>query len=595
MADGLNLDPAELRRRALDHQRMSEQTREWSKPPSAWLDAFQHNYGTIAEPVRAALNNYYDARERAGNHLADQHAQTSAALHSAADDLEGVDLQGGSTVSGSGGQVPDGPTHAGPGGPGDPVPAGGPTTGDPVDAGHTDTRLVNATTGAAPTLSTPMLPDFGSMGGHGGDGGSGGALPGGDGFTATGALHGTPNPDDALLGLPGAGGDLSSAGQHNGQRSDDQPPMLVPPMLSPFARAVAAAKDSATETAVVNGGPDDDLILARTLLGAVLAAVDSPAVGLAWAVSVMRGPSGVRVFLTSTEGRGWLPAGLFLPQEVSTPWQWDELLGGDAGAAWEGITDPARILAEFGAALGPRDDTRITALVSSAPIDAGLKVSLPDASVEGMVGPAYDLDLRVSTPDTLDRLGLTGTAQALESVAAVQEPAIRLGCLTLAADAHAAVGRTVPTPAEALSARNLRERILTTLQAGQSVPRQLWDDLRDADDLLSAAMLSRRVDVGRVELGGLRLDDNADVLRAMVFERRCTELVLLLSGETDQQTLRDAVYAHQQIAAHPQFVPPVARPAATAPAAGPVVTAGPPSVAVAPPVDAPPVVAPLSN
>ena len=121
-------------------------------------------------------------------------------------------------------------------------------------------------------------------------------------------------------------------------------------------------------------------------------------------------------------------------------------------------------------------------------------------------------------------------------------------------------------------------------------------------------MVSQRVDVGRVDLGAIRVDDEVAMLRALVWERRCNELVALLNQEPERQVLRDAVYAHSQIVEHPAFVTlpatvatdvdtAVDRPTG---AAGPSVTAptgavsapdtgsGPPAGAVAPPVAPPP-------
>ncbi|MGW4241933.1 hypothetical protein ACWELQ_05435, partial [Nocardia sp. NPDC004722] len=146
-----------------------------------------------------------------------------------------------------------------------------------------------------------------------------------------------------------------------------------------------------------------------------------------------------------------------------------------------------------------------------------------------------------------------------------------------------------PAPPQAVAGRALRERILEAVRAGQPVPRQLWDDLRDADDLLAASMLSRRVDAGRGVLGGLRVADDAEILRAMVVERRCTELALLLAEEPTRQTLRDSLYACEQILNHPLFPQaPVTAAAVQPPTTAPRRTAtfpGPARPAVAAPAD----------
>ncbi|WP_297628014.1 hypothetical protein [Nocardia sp.] len=324
---------------------------------------------------------------------------------------------------------------------------------------------------------------------------------------------------------------------------------------APFAAAVAAAAGKAARPVdVVGDDVNGDLMLARTLLGGVLAATES-LVGIAWAVCVLRGPAGAGLFMTSNEGRGWLPAGLFLPREMSTPWLWDDLLGVQkTGSPWEGIADPARILSEFGTAWGSKANARITAVVSSGPIDPGMRASLPDVAMEGLVNPSSDLDLRTQIPGTTDRLGLTGSIDALKSLVTVGDSAIRSHCLDLAADAHAQVARSVPVSAAATRGRVLRDRIVATLRAGEPVTDALWRQLRDADDLLAAAMISLRTDVGGVGLGEIHADDAAARLRGVVFDRRCNELVLGLAGESNRQSLRDAVYAHEQVVAHPAFV-----------------------------------------
>jgi hypothetical protein len=275
-----------------------------------------------------------------------------------------------------------------------------------------------------------------------------------------------------------------------------------------------------------------------------------------------------------------------------------------AGSPWEGVTDPARVLAEFGLAWGAKANANLSALVSSGPIDPGLRSRFGEAAMEGLVSPSYDVDLREFTPDTADRLGLTGSIAGLEHVSSVPDTKVQSRCVELAVDAHGQVGRSGSVPAEAAASRRIRERILADLQAGRPVSRELWEELRDADDLLAASMLGQRVDVGRVEIGQLRLDAGVSPLRGMVFERRCNELVLLLANEPSRQTLRDAVYAHEQITLHPQFVStpaPVStavqpervdRPASVPSVTAPEVAGGPPPTVVAAPSTPPPAVAP---
>ncbi|WP_181725615.1 type VII secretion target [Nocardia gipuzkoensis] len=635
MPNSMEIDPAVLRQLADQHDRVARDTREWAKPPADWLANFLPTYGKIAYPVYEALERYYDARQRAGEALAYEHERTRDSLRASADAYEQSDEDFASHIRQVGG-VTDQPSPTmpvgnstdpfGPTGPTSPVTAGpgdGPVPAGPTAAGPAPTSVGPDGTQNNPLGTSPGGPNGASPTGvPGATAGStdsagtttnGAGTPNAAGTTTPGGPSSNGVTAPASAGVPPTGvGPLNAGPDDRGATQPpsgatgraDLPPMPVP-VASPFAAAVASAKDKEAEPAYVVGNQvNDDLVLARTLLGSVLAAVDSP-VGMAWSVAVMRGPGGTGVFITSNEGRGWLPAGLFLPREVSTPWNWDELLTADdgSGSPWEGVTDPARVLAEFGLAWGAKANAQLSALVSSGPIDPGLRSRFGEAAMEGLVGPSYDVDLREFTPDTADRLGLTGSIAGLEHVSSVPDAQVLARCVELAADAHGQVGRSGSVPGEAAASRRVRERILAEVQAGRPVPRELWDELRDADDLLAASMLGQRVDVGRVEIGQLRLDAGVSPLRSMVFERRCNELVQLLANEPSRQTLRDAVYAHEQITLHPQFVSTpapvstavqperVARPATAPAVAAPEVAGGPPpSVVVTP--SAPPVVAP---
>ncbi|OQS16673.1 hypothetical protein B0T36_03095 [Nocardia donostiensis] len=319
--------------------------------------------------------------------------------------------------------------------------------------------------------------------------------------------------------------------------------------------AVGAAIASAASPAFLVGERvDADLVLARTLLGGVLAAVGPSAIGVDWAASVMRHQGGVSAFVTSNEGRGWLPAGLYLPREVSTPWQWAV----SEGAAWEGVADPARVLAEFALAWGAKSGAGLSALASSQPIAAALRQQLGQVAVAGSVAASTEMDLRSPTSSTLDRLGLTASQRLLDRAAKVPDGSVALRCLELAVDAHMRVHRAGFASSESLGVADIRLRILRALRHGREFPETWWDELQDIDDLLAAAVLSQRTDVSRVGLGELRSEQPSGrpelaALRELTFHRRCDELALLLSEEPTRQTLRDAVYAHAQIRSHPIF------------------------------------------
>ncbi|GAB2693989.1 type VII secretion target [Nocardia thraciensis] len=630
MPDSMDIDPDVLRELAEQHYRVAADTEAWAEPPQAWLDSFIDSYGAIASPVKRALDDYYNARKNAGYALAAQHRRTGDSLRKAANDFEEADDNAARQVSRAGEDVNGRPDSQMPSTQPRPTitPGDSPVTGRPPgDVGTPDGQTPVGVTpgGSTPNGSAPGVngADPSDTAGAGGQptGVAGGAPVGsaagpggvsaapGAGATATGA--GGVVPPGVTAGPGGPAGPVAGSADDRGTTQPptgatgrtDQPPTPMP-IPTPFAAAVSAAKEKEAEPAyVVGDAVDDDLVIARTLLSAVLAAVDSSVLGLHWAVAVMRGPAGTGVFITSNEGRGWMPAELFLPREVSTPWVWDEFLAGesgDAGSPWEGVADPARVLAEFGLAWGAKANASLSALVSSGPIDGGLRSRFTNVPMEGLVGPAYDVDLRVFTPDTADRLGLVGSVESLEHVSAVPDSQVRERCVELAVDAHAKVRRGAATDPDVENSRGLRDRILAAVQAGRDIPASWWDELRDADDMLAASMLSQRVDVGRVELGDLRVDEETAGLRAVVFERRCNELVMLLGEESTRQQLRDAVYAHEQIVKHPRFEEApaavsvaedtrVARPAATpGQVSAPTVTGGPPPNAVAAPQTPPP-------
>lgn len=325
--------------------------------------------------------------------------------------------------------------------------------------------------------------------------------------------------------------------------------------------AVIAA--SAAPTFVLGERVDGDLALARALLGGIRAAVDSWLVGVDWAVSVMRHQSGVSAFVTSNEGRGWLPTHLYLPREVSTPWLWSVA----ENSGWEGVADPARILAEFALAWGRKSGAKLSALVSSQPFDPGLRGQLGDTATAGSVPASTQMDLAAPSDSTLDRLGITGSQRLIDRAAKVADGSVALRCLQLAVDAHLRVEEANKAALESVGASEIRLRILRAIRKGREFPADWWEELQDADDLLAATAISHRLDVRRIDVGELRPDQAGEtggsaaaLLRNLAFERRCNELVLLLAEEVTRQTLRDAVYAHAQILAHPQFGRPTTEP-----------------------------------
>ncbi|MEV0032762.1 hypothetical protein [Nocardia sp. NPDC050793] len=353
----------------------------------------------------------------------------------------------------------------------------------------------------------------------------------------------------------GPGG--SAVGHPRGQADPPAPEPANPASSDELIRAAVGGVmiTAAAPSFVVGDEIDGDLALARTILSGVLAATGEPVIGPSWAVSIMRHQSGISAFVTSTEGRGWLPAGLYLPREMSTPWVWSQW----NDVASENVSDPARILAEFGIGWGAKRGARMSALASSAVIVDSMRRQLGDVSVVGEVTPASVLDLSRPAPGLVDRLGLLASSRLLDQVAGVPDEGIEMRCVELACDAHTRVGIERKSSSELFGVPEVRARILSTIRQGQRVSEERWSELRDADDLLAASMPTRRADVARIPLGQLRSEDaagrrpgsgvsDAELSRAMGFERRCDELALLLAEEPDRQCLRDAVYAYGHIA-----------------------------------------------
>lgn len=109
---------------------------------------------------------------------------------------------------------------------------------------------------------------------------------------------------------------------------------------------------------------NEDLELLRRILRAI---GGGDVVGYAAAVVVSDG--GRQVVLTSDRGRGWMPPGVVIPAEVTSPWDYAESL------AWEGLIDPCRVLREYAEAQG----VTVAAIVTSRYV---LPAGIPAEHVE---------------------------------------------------------------------------------------------------------------------------------------------------------------------------------------------------------------------
>lgn len=591
MAGYMAVEPDELRRIAEQHHLAAAKLRKWGEIPQAWLADFKRAYGTIAEPMRTALVDYYDQRHDRAERLADNHERTRDQLLAAARALEEGDQAGGHQIVQAGGNEhpappggndhgapPGGPTHGTPTAPlpertqpdtpmanniqpGQPPVTASPTLGMPDEPVRSDQVPVSPAASAPQTYNTfptgaiaSIEPTSPSGGGSEYGAADMPVTTAGDSSSATGATGGP-----SLVG--GITAPVATDPYPAAVASGAAARIPAPLAAGPFAAAMRTAEERrALPSFVVGEQVEDDLMLARTLLAAILDAVDDSALGLEWAVAVARTPAGPMVVLTSTEGRGWLPPGLFLPSEVTLLWQWSSIVGAagrEVIAALEGTADPARMLAEFGLMMVRRGPIVPSALVSSAAIPDGIRAAVGgNVAIEEWVSAAESaVDLAAPGVGLVDRLALAGSDESLSQAATVPDTEIRAKCLELARVADARVRTAFSGLDEAtVTRRALRHRILGVLDTGQPVPANYWDQLRAADGM-AAASRSARVHVSFVPVGGVRpVTSDTEAVRAMVFERRADELLLLLAaGEPDRQTLRDALYAYGQIVEHPLF------------------------------------------
>lgn len=596
MPDYLDIEPDQLRKMAAQHQRRADELRRWGKIPKEWLEEFPSGYGSIADQLHGALHDYYQRRHDNAERHAKAHENTRDQLLAAAAALENGDGAGGRHITHAGeNPAPSGPSPAGPTGPGESRVPGGvrsdlPTTHEtepgrgapraPVTnhaptglgrVGSSDPVLSSAPASGAPHSTNTFAPVFTPATG------------------ATEAVPHTPADSEAVTGSPadahfsasgvspisepGVQGPLSSgsgvaefpvAGPVANPTAGSGAPHAALPALriGPLTAALGnTAAPRGRHPLVVGATIDDDMSLARTLLGAVLAAVGPSYQSLGWAVGILRRPDGPMILLTSSEGRGWLPPGLFLPSEVVVPWRWDSVLGTagmEAISTYEGIADPARILAEFGLRAGRRRRSRISALASSSGISDEVRTALgADVAFEGNVAAAESVvDFSRPGQGLSDRLGSAGSDRAQHQAEAVARPDIQAFCLRLARAADELLARIGGRGAVfGGGERAIRRQIIAASESNMSIPESWWEQLRADYDKAASALRSVSFDTSAVTVGRGRLDlPGAEALRRTVFQRRADEILLLIGRcEANTQLLRDVLYSYGQIVDHPRL------------------------------------------
>ncbi|OBA53274.1 hypothetical protein A5789_24135 [Nocardia sp. 852002-51101_SCH5132738] len=301
------------------------------------------------------------------------------------------------------------------------------------------------------------------------------------------------------------------------------------------------------------GDPEDDLGLARTLLSAILAAVGTSTPDVNWAVAVLRTPNGAVVMLTSSEGRGWLPAGLHLPSEVVSPWQLAEVFGVSGQiqiALLEDVPDSATRLVNFARLAASRTGVRLSALASSAMISSEIIADL-DAHVatEGFIAPAEAcVDLSVPGPGLVDRLALTGADWLKAQAETISDRDIRARCIELARIADERLRSVSPaTDSQVATRRTRRARLLTILGSGPLIEPYPGRPIG-----VSAATPSGDRMRAKGAASVLAGDTASGTSSVAVLERRADELLALAgSPAPDRQTLRDALYVYGEVEASP--------------------------------------------
>jgi hypothetical protein len=491
MTEPLDIDLDLLRQLAIRHEKEADKIRARVAPPTEWLDSYLARYGNIALPVYEALLRYVDARQADGNALADTHQLTADNLRTTAWKMELVDQQNGRSIQqaasdGGHSNSPlaghlDSPTLAG-------------HSNSPSPADDTGTAADSSSHPSSTTTANPPASDLRSIDTHD--------------RSATVATNDT----GTAMVSSGAG-----FGGRGGRRE------------TPWSRAR-------------NTSDDTDLDLARKQLSTIInSAPDIP--GLDWAVAVMRAGDLVQTFVTSNQGRGWLPAGAQFPSTIVTPWapKIANTLDG-VETAWEGAADPARILVGFGSVWGARHKSRMTALVTTGTVDEGLRGAVPGAVLEGDITPGlYPID---TTARLVDRLGIYSSNGLDPAIDTVPDTMIGACIAGLASDAHARLGRRNRDGGEL---RELRERLLTRLDRGQPVPSAWWAELRHSGATGSEQHLGTAVFSGTEPLPG----QAPEATRTLALELLAVELLLLLADKPSRQLLRDAAYSYAQVVNHP--------------------------------------------
>jgi hypothetical protein len=317
----------------------------------------------------------------------------------------------------------------------------------------------------------------------------------------------------------------------------------------------AAAGTRKAPFLVVGETVDDDLVLASNLVAAIRTALADSAAGLEWAVAVGRISNRPVVMVTSTEGRGWVPPGLYLPREVNIAWKWESMLGfgNQSSTVAENGGDPARTLVEIGLLASRRIPMSFTAVASSTAVTGDLSAFLGhEIAVRSHVS-AVESEVDLSAPGVglVDRLALVGSRSLRRRASPKSAREAEALCLELASTAHARLQAVLPAAGhEIVEHRTMRKEILAELLGERAVSPSTWGRFTATSENMLAVIRARR-DEGVDSGARSHFERTGTDIRSLVFERRVDELLLALRGEPGKQAVRDSLYTYGQVVEHP--------------------------------------------
>ena len=321
-------------------------------------------------------------------------------------------------------------------------------------------------------------------------------------------------------------------------------PPQSPPPAAPLPPGVVASGVGATAAGAAAGlrsaAPDPLLASASELVyelmhaSRVYACID-------WCAGVFKTPSGAHTVVVSSEGVGYIPAGVFLPRSALMLFS-DPFLGKGFQARWFGWVNPAQTMLAYAALCGEHDpNVELYALAvstdhggSARPArDAGVRhfedCSLMMSPIKPDAPPPPLDESRMHRLETLDRgeyVRLTGGGAERSQAWAATHTAVR----TALARASSLLGLSVPP---------VIRHVASALDEGEAVAEELWAELEVAR--LNATLDSASQRPGRSSAG----DGASPYARAYHNLARAAELLTWWRGDLPEYP--EIAYTARQI------------------------------------------------